>query len=411
MNSQSWHELWVLFLVVLALVGFFTGQALVVGFAGMALLTSGIAWAWNRVALVDLSYRRELSESRVFAGEPVTMTLTLTNRKPVPLPRVFLEDEVPDELRIEDGDAQAGAGQNMQSLRHATSLSWYERVTWTYTVRCAEPGFFRLGSTKIESGDLFGFFSSSMTEPGAEYLLVYPKVVPLSELGIPSERPLGEVMSGSRIFEDPARPSGIREYQQGDPLKIVDWMATARLQSLHVRSFEPTSTTTVMLVVAVETMSRRWEGYSRVYLNRVVTAAASVASYSAERGYVLGLFSNGSPILADRPMKVPPSRSPEQLNIVLEALATIRPFEVGPMAAQLGEHSRRFPSGATLVIVVAFMHPELEGTIGDLKGMGHKIVVIYVGGPPCPTLPNGVIVHEVGDYFDRLGVGSEYAAA
>lgn len=411
MNSQSWHELWVLFLVVLALVGFFTGQALVVGFAGMALLTSGIAWAWNRVALVDLSYRRELSESRVFAGEPVTMRLTLTNRKPVPLPRVFLEDEVPEELSIEDGDAQAGAGQNMQSLRHATSLSWYERVSWTYTIRCAEPGFFRLGSTKIESGDLFGFFSSSRTEPGAEYLLVYPKVVPLAELGIPSERPLGEVMSGSRIFEDPARPSGIREYRQGDPLKIVDWMATARLQSLHVRSFEPTSTTTVLLVVAVETMSRRWEGYSRVFLNRVVTAAASVASYSAERGYVLGLFSNGSPILADRPMKVPPSRSPEQLNIVLEALATIRPFEVGPMAAQLGEHSRRFPSGATLVIVVAFMHPELVETIGDLRGMGHKIVVIYVGGPPCPALPNGIIVHEVGDYFDRLGVGSEYAAA
>ena len=137
-------------------------------------------------------------------------------------------------------------------------------------------------------------------------------------------------MSGSRIFEDPARPSGIREYRQGDPLKIVDWMATARLQSLHVRSFEPTSTTTVMLVVAVETMSRRWEGYSRVFLNRVVTAAASVASYSAERGYVLGLFSNGSPILADRPMKVPPSRSPEQLNIRSGGAGDNQAFRGGP---------------------------------------------------------------------------------
>ena len=411
MNSQSWHELWVLFLVVLAIVGFFTGQALVVGFAGMAILTSGIAWAWNRLALVDLSYRRELSESRVFAGEPVEMKLTLTNRKPVPLPRVLLEDEVPEELRIDDGEAQAAASPSMQSLRHATSISWYERVSWTYTIRCAEPGFFRLGSTRIETGDLFGFFSNARTEPGSEYLLVYPRVVPLSDLGIPSVRPLGEVMSGSRIFEDPARPSGIREYRQGDPLKIVDWMATARLQALHVRSFEPTSTTTVMLVVAVETMSRRWEGYSRVYLNRVITAAASVATYSTERGYVLGLFSNGSPILADRPMKVPPSRSPEQLNVVLEALATIRPFEVGPMAAQLGEHSRRFPLGSTLVIVVAFMHPELVETIGDLKGRGHKIVVVFVGGPPCPDLPDGVIVHEIGEYLDRLGVGSEYAAA
>ena len=56
MTGQSWHELWMVFLVVLAIVGFFTGQALVVGFAGMALLTSGIAWAWNKLSLVDLSY-------------------------------------------------------------------------------------------------------------------------------------------------------------------------------------------------------------------------------------------------------------------------------------------------------------------------------------------------------------------
>ena len=218
-------------------------------------------------------------------------------------------------------------------------------------------------------------------------------------------------MSGSRVFEDPARPSGIREYRHGDPLKTVDWMATARLQSLHVRTYEPTSTTTVMLVVGVETMARRWEGYSRVNLDRVVTAAASVATYSAERSYTLGLFSNGTPILADRPMKVPPSRSPEQLNIVLEALATIRPFEVGPMATQLGEYSKKIPFGATLAIVVAFVPPELVDVIGDLHRRGYKVVVLYVGASPCPDLLDGVIVHEIGSYFDRLGVGSEYGPA
>ena len=378
----------------------------------MALLTSGIAWAWNRLALEELSYRRELSESRVFAGEPVTMTLTLTNRKPVPLPRVRIEDEIPEELRIGDGDTQARLRSRTCSRSDTPPRFLGTSGSAGPTpVRCAEPGYYRLGSVRLESGDLFGFFSSSRTEPGSEYLLVYPRVVPLSELGLPSVRPLGEVMSGSRLFEDPARPSGIREYRQGDPLKIIDWMATARLQGLHVRTYEPTSTTTVMLVVAVETMSRRWEGYSRINLDRVVTAAASVATYAAERSYTVGLFSNGTPVLADRPMKVPPSRSPEQLNIILEALATIRPFEVGPMAAQLGEYSRSFPFGATLAIVVAFMHAEFVEVIGDLKGRGHKIVVVYVGASPCPDLPDGVIVHEIGSYFDRLGVGSEYGPA
>ena len=399
------------FLVVLAIVGFFTGQALVVGFAGMALLTSGIAWAWNKLSLVDLSYTRELSESRVFAGEPVTLTLTVTNRKPIPLPRVRIEDELPEELRVGGTEVEPGSSPHTRTLKHATSMSGYERIRWEYTVKCNEPGFYRLGSVRMESGDLFGFFASHATTPGTEYLLVYPRVVPLAELGLPAVRPFGEVLSGSRVFEDPARPAGIREYQLGDPLKIVDWKATARLQGLHVRTFEPTSTITVVLVVAVETMSRRWEGYSKLHLDRVITAAASVASYSAERGYTLGLFSNGTPILADRPMRVAPSRSPEQLNIILEALATIRPFEAAPMATQLSEHSRRFPFGTTLAIVVAFMHPEMALVIGDLSRQGHKVVVVYVGSGACPDLPDSVIVHEIGGYFDRLGVGSEYGQA
>ncbi len=409
-GRYSWHELWMLFLIVLGIFGIFSGLALVVGFAAMAMLTSGIAWAWNRLAPVDLSYRRELSESRVFPGEETTIRLTLTNWKPLPLPRVRIEDEIPEELRI-SADAHAGTGPNVQSLRHAASISWYERITWAYTVRCDQPGLYRLGSATIETGDLFGFFSNSRTERGSEYLLVYPRVVPLYELGIQSVRPLGETMSGEPLFEDPARPSGIREYRQGDPLKIVDWMATARLRSLHVRSFEPTAASTVMLVVAVETMSRRWEGYSRAYLSRVITAAASLAAYAAERGSMLGLFSNGTPILADRPMKIPPSRAPEQLNVILEALATIRPFDVGPMADQLGEHSRRFPPGATLAIVAAVIQPELVEVIDDLRRRGRKLVVIYVGPPPCQPMPDGVRTHEIGDYFDRIGVGSEYAPA
>ena len=104
---------------------------------------------------------------------------------------------------------------------------------------------------------------------------------------------------------------------------------------MHVRTFDPSTTTTVIVVSAVETMKRRWEGYSKLYLNRIITASASVAAYAFEKGYKIGLFSNGTPIVSDRPLKIPPSSAPEQLNIMLEALATIRPFESAPISNRL----------------------------------------------------------------------------
>ena len=169
-----------------------------------------------------------------------------------------------------------------------------------------------------------------------------------------------------------------------------------------------TALSTVILVVVVETTARSWEGYSPTNLERVITASASIASYASEMQYSFGLFSNGTPILADRPMKVPPARSAEQLTVILEALATIRPLPIGPMAPQLMLYSRQFPIGATLVITVALINDDLKESIADLKRQGYKLVVVFVGDKDCPELPEGVMVYDLKEYFDRLEASSEF---
>lgn len=408
MFNQLWYDLWILLFVILILIGIFAGQGMVIGFGAMGLLVAGISWMWNRVSLEEVSYQRELSQQRVFIGEEVSLSITLTNRKPVPLGKVEVEDDFPMVVDIADADVVGSADPETHTLRHSTSMAWYERIRWRYQIKCSQRGFYRLGPTRIGSGDLFGFFSSEKILRSSDYILVYPRVVPLPELGLPYARPLGETRGGLRIYEDASRPVGLRDYQMGDPLKIIDWKATARMQQLQVRTFEPSTAMTVTVVVAVDTTAHYWEGYSPRYLERVITAAASVASYAHEQQYTLGLFSNGTPVLVDRPMKIPPSQSPEQLTIILEALATIRPLAMGPMAAQLADNARRFPLGSTLVVVAGFIPLELAGVIRTLKEHGHKVVVLYVGDEACPQLPEGVIVHELRDYFDRMELAGEF---
>ena len=402
MLSQMWHELWMLIFVVLTLIGIFTGEGLLIGFSVMGLLVVGTARLWNKVSLEDVTYEREFSQRRVFIGETATLSITLTNRKPLPLGRVRIEDELPACMSLDGGDVVGSPNPEGQTLRHSTSMSWYERVRWTYQFQCNRRGFFRVGPSNLRSGDLLGFFSSESEQRDRDYVLVYPRIVSLPEIGMPAASPLGETRGGIRIYEDMSRPMGLRDYQVGDPLKTVDWKNTARMQELQVRTYEPSSSMTVVLAVAVDTMAHTWEGYSAIHLERIITAAASLAVYASERQYNLGLFSNGTPVLADRPMKIAPSQSPEQLTIILEALASIRPLPMGSIAGQLAQEWRRFPLGATIVVILSLLTDDLPQILEDMRTHGYKLVVVYVGDDDCPPMPEGIILHEIGNSFEGM---------
>ena len=158
-------------------------------------------------------------------------------------------------------------------------------------------------------------------------------------------------------------------------------------------------------------MAHYWEGYSPRHLERIITAAASIANYAHAQRYNLGLFSNGTPVLADRPMRIAPASSPEQLTIILEALASIRPLPVGLMAAQLGDQWRAFPLGATVVVIVSLVSDDMPAVLLNMRERGYKPVLIYVGDGECPPLPEGVLLYEIGDALEGLEFREQFAQA
>ena len=133
-----------------------------------------------------------------------------------------------------------------------------------------------------------------------------------------------------------------------------------------------------------------------------------MAAYCAGKGYSTGLFSNGTPILSDRPMDVPASSSEDQLMIILEVLATIRPLPMGSMTENLSANSKTFPAGSTLVITAALITVDFVEVIERLQRTGFKIVVLYVSDDSCPTLPDGVVTYEMGSYFKSMEQQGEF---
>jgi uncharacterized protein (DUF58 family) len=81
---------------------------------------------------------------------------------------------------------------------------------------------------RLRTGDLFGLVSRELDLDLTSVLVVYPRVVPVTALGLPARQPIGERRTRSWLFEDPSRLVGVREHRPGDSLRRIHWAASAR---------------------------------------------------------------------------------------------------------------------------------------------------------------------------------------
>ena len=226
------HELHVA-LVWLALAGIGWWQRstplAIIGVLGA--LTTGALYVWQRECLVGVTYSRELSQTRAMFDERVTLEIEIVNDKLLPLSWFEVEDDVPSALGIEGGTV-VSRGSRGNALVQLLPMLPYQRVRRRLTVVCSRRGEHTFGPALVSSGDPVGLRIRSGRLLDVRHLLVYPKVFALAPAGIASRVLIGEERSRFELLEDPSRFAGVREYRPGDPLRHVDWRATARSTAL-----------------------------------------------------------------------------------------------------------------------------------------------------------------------------------
>ncbi len=395
-------EAWIGGCLALVFVGALTGSAPLFGLGALVLGAGGAARLWARLALEDVEYRRELSERRAFTGEEVGLRLRLANRKWLPVPWIELRERLPEAAPLIDGHTTPSGQHGAVYLTRSTSLRSGDRLEWPLTMHATHRGYHRFGPARLSSGDLFGLFDREIDAGGVDTLIVYPRTYPLPDMGLGSDRPFGELRGGRRIFPDPIRVIGVRDYIPGDPLKQVDWKATARAQRLQSRLYEPSRALAVVVALDVMTLPHTWEGTDPVLLERGVTVAASVARAAFESHSALGLLTNGALPEADRPIRLGAGRRPDQLARVLEALAGANPFAMAPLALELERRGEALPIGASVVVVAALMTEDLVASLERLRRERHEVHVVKTSSAPWTVDTGSIPVTEVAFYMERL---------
>ena len=394
------NEAWLSLAILSIVIGLVARQAGLTVLGVILIVVSLIARLWNRYALHGIAYRRELEPRRAFIGETVNLPVTAENHKLLPVGWIRLEDEWPTELPLSMGeeDLHPTSSPQQSVLRNAFSLQWYERVRRHYQIRCDARGYYRLGPVHAVSGDIFGMFRTEHTLPTLNWLVVYPRIVPIEDLGLPPKDPFGEVRAQQRIFEDPSRTIGVRDHQPEDGFRRIHWKATARKQALQAKVYEPTTSFTPVVLLNVATFDKYWLGTIPELFERCITVAASVCAYAAEKRWVVGLLANGSIPRSDQPIRVLPGRDPQQLTRILEALAAVTPIATQDIAALLERESPRLPWGATLIVVTANVNEELNSTLLRLRAAGRRLVLISLSGQaPDPLVSEEVLTYHLPD--------------
>ena len=214
------------------------------------------------------------------------------------------------------------------------------------------------------------------------------------------------------MFEDPTRLQTIRDYRPGDPLKKVDWKATARRQELQSRVYDPSSDLIAVVALNVSTLPHAWQGFFGDIFERAVSVAASLANDFSQDRVPVGLLANCTWPGHDTAIRVPPSRAPGQMTRILEALAMADVFTLVRIERMLSEE--RLTYGSTLALVTAVLTPALESSLLRLKRHGARIGLIYVGIEDPPATFAESPVYDIrsaleGLHYERVGEAGPWA--
>lgn len=388
------NDTWIALAVFFGVLGLAFRQDALVIMSTLLLTVIPVAWLWNRYVLRNVTYERKLSERRAFVGEEVTLTVRVTNRKFLPIPWLKTEDELPTAVPLSEARLAPAHQEDVGYLVNLFSLRWHEKVTRRFLMNCNHRGFYSLGPVRLQASDVFGLFTTNHVDTREDTLIIYPQVWPIEVLGLPPKDPFGNVKSDIRLFADPSRAVGLRDHQPEDGLKHIHWKASARQQRLQVKVYEPTTSPQWVLFLNVSTLPEPLQGSNPTLLERAIEVTASVASHGVEQKHLVGLIANGSLPRSDQPLRVLPSRSPDQLMHILEALAAVTPFSTSRIADLLEAESPRLPWGATLVVITGILSDTLLATLLRLKRAGRKTALIAVGAEVDPEQLPGIRVYQ-----------------
>lgn len=194
-----------------------------------------------------------------------------------------------------------------------------------YNVVPSGRGVYVFGSLTLRVAGPLGLVLRPIHLQASEDIKVYPSLQALRYSDLPTYRRVARHWGfrPTRWRGDGREFEALREYVQGDDPRKIHWKATARLDRPIVQELQPEKNQIVMILLDTgRLMSAVSEGKTK--LDHALEAAVQLAHSALSGGDHAGILA-----FADRVISfIPPKRTPQQLQMILEGTIALQPLLV-----------------------------------------------------------------------------------
>ena len=341
---------------------------------------------WSHRSLARITFKRQFA-AWAFLGEKIDVGIQINNKGWLPVLWVDIQESLPVALS------------SFPFFEHVTTLGPRAETRYHYTLEARKRGYYPIGPLFASTGDILGLSRPVRLQGLVQFLTVYPKIVPLTSIDLPSSSPQGTLRHTQPIFEDPTRTFAKRDYTVGDSLRRVDWKSSATTGRLQVKLFEPS--------IALETLiflNLNAEDYlirTRIDSTELaIVIAASLAAWVAGKKQTVGLKVNGTdPLMGDSlPQYIPPRKGQANLMRILEKLARVEMNSGISFVEMIRQQRYHLSWGTTLLVITGLVGDDLLEELYQARRAGQNVVLILAG----PSASYGDISDRAGHFGIRV---------
>jgi uncharacterized protein (DUF58 family) len=367
-----------------ALAGSWLFGSLVLAPVAIGLLAAALgALLWRRAASRSLGLERRLTTERIVEG-----------------------DELAIELRLTGGLARLGRAAAHETLGALGEIRVpLSRGRGTLRVTSAPRGRHTVGPARVLLEDPLGLERAEAVAAPAGAVIVRPRTVSLERIftdggsfGLDGSRARARRHVGTDLH-------GVREYREGEPLRLVHWPTTARRGELTVLDMQDAPRDETILVLDCDPRGVAGPIGARSF-DEAVRAVASLARACVTRRRAVALVG-----VADGAALRVTAGDPS-LEAALDALAAVEPDERRPLATLLSDP--RLAPGRTDVVVVTCRPEALDTAPAWSRPLGGVVLVdapTYAGRQPSAPATALLRLVASGTPVAVLRAGEDLAAA
>jgi uncharacterized protein (DUF58 family) len=354
--------------IVLATKG--ASTALLIWGGSVATVVGAGAW-WSARSWWQVEMELSFDPRRAFIGEPIDAVVRIRNPRRSPVPIARLTIGLPEGITDVEGRS---------TVRRRLFVPGQSQTEVRFPLEPHRRGEYWAAWATATLSDPFDLVSVSRDLSCEASFLVMPATAEGIPIELARRLPYGSPVTTGRLYEDPERFAGVREYVRGDPLNRIHWKLSGHAGSYQTKRFEPTRSADLLLAVDLARGEPFWLAADEESAERGIALAATVARRAIHAGWRTGLVANTRLRRSGGAIRLGIGASATHDGALMMLLSRMPAQPTGYLGPALRDIGRTLPRRTTVVVFTAEVTPLIEREIHLLRRRGCDVVLVGPDG-------------------------------